>query len=93
MFVPLRIGRAASIFPFAATAWFPMTSRRFFDAHPQLELICFNGAKAGDLFRKHVKLNAAVRCVDLPSTSPAHAAMSFAEKVKRWSVIRPARRT
>ena len=60
----------------------------FLKAHPQLKLICFNGAKAATLFRKHVKLNGAIRYVDLPSTSPAHAAMSFAEKVKRWSVIR-----
>ena len=63
----------------------------FLDAHSQLELICFNGAKAGELFRKHVKVTAAVRCVDLPSTSPAHAAMSFADKVQRWSVIRTGR--
>ena len=60
----------------------------FLAAHPQISLICFNGAKARDLFRKHVKLNAAMRFVDLPSTSPANAAMSFDEKVKRWSVIR-----
>jgi TDG/mug DNA glycosylase family protein len=60
----------------------------FLKAHPQLKLICFNGAKAADLFRKHVKLNDTVRCIDLPSTSPANAAMSFPDKVKRWSVIR-----
>ncbi|HUF81122.1 MAG TPA: hypothetical protein VMN03_08295, partial [Burkholderiales bacterium] len=60
----------------------------FLKTHPQLKLICFNGAKAAALFRKHVKLSGAIRCVDLPSTSPAHAAMSFPDKVKRWSVIR-----
>ena len=56
----------------------------FISAHPHIKLICFNGAKAGALFREHVKLTSTVPCVDLPSTSPAHAAMSFAEKVKRW---------
>ena len=55
--------------------------------HPQIELICFNGAKAADLFRKHVKLNRPLRYLVLPSTSPANAGMSFAEKVKRWSRI------
>jgi double-stranded uracil-DNA glycosylase len=55
---------------------------------PQVTLIAFNGAKAAALFRKHVKLDREIRCVDLPSTSPAHAAMSLPDKVKRWSVIR-----
>ena len=60
----------------------------FLKRHRQIELICFNGAKASALFRKHVKLTDEVPCVDLPSTSPAHAAMSFPEKLKRWSVIK-----
>jgi double-stranded uracil-DNA glycosylase len=62
----------------------------FLADHPHIKLICFNGAKAAALFRKHVKPSVAVECVDLPSTSPAHAAMSFDEKVKRWEVIRKA---
>jgi hypoxanthine-DNA glycosylase len=62
----------------------------FLAAHSHVKLIAFNGTKAAALFREHVKLNGTVRCVDLPSTSPAHAAMSFAEKVKRWEVIREA---
>jgi len=60
----------------------------FLKAHPQLKLIGFNGAKAAALFRKHVILDIEIRCVDLPSTSPAHAAMSLPDKVERWSVIR-----
>jgi double-stranded uracil-DNA glycosylase len=62
----------------------------FLAAHPHVKLICFNGAKAASLFREHVKLSGTVRCVDLPSTSPAHAAMSFDDKLKRWDVIREA---
>ena len=62
----------------------------FLAAHQQVKLICFNGAKAAALFREHVRLKDTVRCLDLPSTSPAHAAMSFDEKVKRWDVIREA---
>ena len=62
----------------------------FLATHPHVKLICFNGAKAAALFRKHVKPGDTVKCIDLPSTSPAHAAMSFEEKVKRWDVIRKA---
>jgi len=62
----------------------------FLAAHPHIKLICFNGAKAAALFREHVKPSVSVECIDLPSTSPAHAAMSFEEKVKRWDVIRKA---
>jgi len=62
----------------------------FLAAHPHIKLVCFNGAKAAALFRKHVKPGVAVKCVDLPSTSPAHAAMSFDEKLKRWEVMRKA---
>lgn len=62
----------------------------FLSAHPHVRLIGFNGARAAALFRERVKLDRTVRCVDLPSTSPAHAAMSFEEKLKRWEVIREA---
>jgi len=62
----------------------------FLAAHPHIKLICFNGAKAAALFRKHVKPVVAPKCEVLPSTSPAHAAMSFCEKLKRWEVIRNA---
>jgi double-stranded uracil-DNA glycosylase len=60
----------------------------FLEAHPRIRLIAFNGAKAGALFRKHVK-GIPVPCIDLPSTSPAHAAMALSEKVRLWSGIRP----
>jgi len=59
----------------------------FLETHPQIRLIAFNGAKAAALFRKHVK-GISVRCIDLPSTSPAHAAMALPEKVRLWSAIR-----
>lgn len=61
-------------------------------SHPELRLVCFNGQAAARLFRQLVadvhqaSLNP-VRFVTMPSTSPAHAAMSFAEKLKEWSAI------
>lgn len=64
----------------------------FLAAHPGIGLICFNGAKAADLYRRKVGpgLPGAVRDIPvetLPSTSPAHAGMSFETKLARWSSI------
>jgi hypoxanthine-DNA glycosylase len=65
----------------------------FLPAHPQIRLICFNGRTAADLYRRFVLPNLpaslqSIRCETLPSTSPAHAAMRFEEKLARWSVVR-----
>jgi hypoxanthine-DNA glycosylase len=63
----------------------------FLRAHPRVQTICFNGAKAESCFRKHVvaELPASreLRYHRLPSTSPAHAAMSFAAKVVAWRAV------
>lgn len=59
----------------------------FLDAHPNIKLLCFNGATAERCFRQHVKLkaeHAAIAQVRLPSTSPAHAALSFEQKLSAW---------
>ena len=62
---------------------------RFLRDHPGIRLICFNGSKAADLFARQVcprlpDAMRAIRRIVLPSTSPAHAAMPFAEKLGRW---------
>jgi hypoxanthine-DNA glycosylase len=63
----------------------------FFRQHDRLRLVACNGRKAGTLFERHVLPRLGdkppVRCVTLPSTSPANAAMSHDEKYRRWSVI------
>lgn len=63
----------------------------FFDAHPGIRMVCFNGAKAEALYRRHVVPNLTsarnITYVTLPSTSPANAGMPFAQKLARWSVI------
>ena len=53
-------------------------------------LICFNGNKAADLYRRRVlpTLTPPIAALDtqlLPSTSPAHASRTFAQKLARWS--------
>ena len=62
----------------------------FIESHPDVVLICFNGAKAADLYRRLVlpglpATMRAIRTETLPSTSPAHAAMPFEEKLRRWA--------
>ena len=57
--------------------------------HPELETIAFNGGAAETLFRRHVAqacgdLLEGVELARLPSTSPAHAARSFAQKLGAW---------
>jgi double-stranded uracil-DNA glycosylase len=65
----------------------------FFRAHPRIRRVFFNGRKAEELFRRHAlpKLGpafAGIRYVSLPSTSPAHAGMTFARKLGRWRKVR-----
>jgi len=65
----------------------------FFAGHPDIRLVCFNGQKAAQLFARLVAtdldlLYGKLRYVTLPSTSPAHAAMSFGQKLERWSILK-----
>jgi hypoxanthine-DNA glycosylase len=63
----------------------------FFATYPRITHIYFNGSKAESVFRRHV-LPALPTTqhvfTRLPSTSPAHAAMPFDEKMQAWSVVR-----
>ena len=59
----------------------------FFRDHPHIELICFNGGKAASTFKSQVLPSLQqqnLRFLQLPSTSPAHAALSFDTKLGRW---------
>jgi TDG/mug DNA glycosylase family protein len=64
----------------------------FLRAHPRIGTICFNGAKAEQSFGRYALpvLGAAAREVAyyrLPSTSPAHASLSFAKKLAAWRAV------
>lgn len=54
---------------------------------PALRAIGFNGATAAKIGRKALG-ETALTLVELPSSSPAHAAMTFAEKAERWKSLR-----
>ncbi|MBZ9613793.1 DNA-deoxyinosine glycosylase [Rheinheimera maricola] len=60
----------------------------FFASQPALALIAFNGTKAWQSFKRYVlpqqAMPAGISLLCLPSTSPAHAALGFEEKLKHW---------
>lgn len=61
----------------------------FLRAHPGIGLICLNGKKAKEIYDRKVvqkprALFEGIRYEVLPSTSPAHAAMSYPQKLSRW---------
>lgn len=62
----------------------------FFEQHPHIRQVYFNGQKAARLFEKRVlpDLKGNFECLTLPSTSPANAASNYAIKLAAWSVIR-----
>jgi hypoxanthine-DNA glycosylase len=68
----------------------PNNFRAYFHAHPDIRLIGFNGGTASRLYDRHVlptltDAQQSIKRITLPSTSPAHAGLSFTEKVARWS--------
>ncbi|WP_415976851.1 DNA-deoxyinosine glycosylase [Rhodococcus sp. 077-4] len=65
-----------------------------FAKNPDIDRVFFNGAKAADSYRRHVKTAAVphVEFTRLPSTSPAHASLNLDAKTQAWSrALRPDR--
>jgi len=64
--------------------------RMFFTQHTQIRHLFFNGAKAETCFRRHVLIQNPAQIIRwltmtrLPSTSPAHATLSFMQKHDQW---------
>jgi hypoxanthine-DNA glycosylase len=68
---------------------------RLFNDYPTINQVFFNGKKAAEMYRRHVLpvLNSDAADIPgstLPSTSPAHASLSFGKKLAAWSIIRDA---
>ncbi|MFW5442856.1 MAG: DNA-deoxyinosine glycosylase [Methylococcaceae bacterium] len=62
---------------------------QFFTKHRLISKICFNGAKAESIYVKYVLPDVrdqfeTMKYVRLPSTSPAHAAMTLLQKTQYW---------
>ena len=75
------------------TSAVPNDFEGFFAGHPDIRLVCFNGRKAQQLFERHVQPLHKDREPEfalLPSTSPAHASLTMAEKLEIWrGIIEP----
>lgn len=74
----------------AADSMTPNDFQTFFADHKKITRVFFNGAKAEHSFRKHVLpgLNTRpLQLTGLPSTSPAHAARSYAQKLTAWRAL------
>ena len=57
------------------------------ERHPEIKTICFNGGMAEKIFNKRVLpalQDTPIQYMRLPSTSPAHAGISLADKTKIW---------
>jgi len=64
----------------------PNEFQLFFNSHPKIQTVGFNGAEAKKSFTRYVlpRLNSrGLRCVGLPSSSPAHA-VSWQKKRDAW---------
>lgn len=62
----------------------------FFAVHRGIERVFFNGGAAEATFRRHVLPTlpeTKLQLIRLPSTSPAHAASRYADKLAAWSAI------
>lgn len=64
----------------------------FFSSHREIGAVFFNGQTAAKMYRKHVFGDLSVENQNLhyhtlPSTSPANAAMNFAQKLQHWQII------
>ena len=70
----------------------------FYRTHPLIRRVYFNGRKAEELYGRFVlpglsapgwsTKGAGIRYECMPSTSPAHAGMTFAEKLAKWKKIK-----
>lgn len=55
---------------------------------PELRAIAFNGATAARIGRRQMADVPGLALVDLPSSSPAYASLSFARKREAWLALR-----
>jgi hypoxanthine-DNA glycosylase len=59
-------------------------------SHPELRAVAFNGSGARRLYDRHFRRHPDLTYLALPSTSPAHARLGFAEKLAEWRLLREA---
>lgn len=65
--------------------------KSFFEKHSKIKTVFFNGSKTKQIYNKEVLKtlkSSNLGYHKLPSTSPAHAAMTIEEKMLKWGVIK-----
>ena len=55
----------------------------------RISLLFVNGKKAENLYNRYVFPKLGIKCICLPSTSPANAAFSLDKLIGEWKIIRP----
>ncbi len=70
----------------------PNDFAEFFEKHPRVRRVYFNGVKAEQVFRRYVlrglgERGEGIEYVRLPSTSPAHAGQTYRQKLAAWRVV------
>ena len=68
----------------------PNTIGLLLDANPTITTVAFNGGTARRLYDRHFRRRPGITYLHLPSTSPAHASRTFAEKLACWQALREA---
>ncbi|MBV8777171.1 MAG: DNA-deoxyinosine glycosylase [Alphaproteobacteria bacterium] len=68
----------------------PNSIHDLLDTHPGIRTVAFNGGGARRLYDRHFIRRPDINYLHLPSTSPAHASLGFAEKLARWQPLRNA---
>lgn len=58
--------------------------------HPGIRAVAFNGSGARRLHDRHFPRLPGLAYLALPSTSPAHARLGFADKFMQWQAVRAA---
>ena len=68
----------------------PNTIDTLLDTHPGIRAVAFNGSTALRLHDRYFVRRPGLTYLGMPSTSPAHARLGFAEKLGRWRAVREA---
>jgi hypoxanthine-DNA glycosylase len=58
------------------------------DTHPNIRAVAFNGTTARRLHDRYFTRRPGIIYLALPSTSPAHASLGFAQKLEVWAALR-----
>ncbi len=66
----------------------PNDISKFLTENSNIKTIIFNGKSAEKLFKKYFSEFNSIKKLQLPSTSPANARISFKEKLEKWYIIK-----